>query len=102
MTFSWHESSGEALLTHSAARAAGIPTSGDKQFPVRVAGKNYRAVRVTVPYVQVGHHLLKDVSAGVLPPEAEDAGSFIGAGALQGLRANLNEQALRLQIQKSP
>ena len=41
-------------------------------------GRSVLARQVTIPYLRLGRHVVRDVPALLLPPEHEDAGSQIG------------------------
>ena len=54
--------------------------------------------RMKVPQLRFGRHVLRDVDAYILAPEAADIGARIGAGAFAGYRVQLDADRLVLTV----
>ncbi len=102
VTFSWTSSPEATLLTASAAEAAGIeiPVNAPTMRLTLSKDRNVTARRVTIPYLRMGKHLLRDVDAYVLPTEGEDFGSRMSVSAFTDVRCE--EQWERLRLVLSP
>lgn len=101
ITFSWIEASQQqTLITATAAERAGLSIPADApSAQVTLAGdRRVTARRITVPYLRLGACVLRNVSALVLPPEAEDWGSRIGREALAEHSVRVEAERLRLWI----
>jgi hypothetical protein len=101
ITFAWSDSSQQpTLITSSAAEAAGIqaPDGAASETISLSAGRSVEARRIVVPYIRLGACVLRDVSALLLPPEAEDWGNRIGRDALGDHSVKLEPERLRLWI----
>jgi uncharacterized coiled-coil protein SlyX len=98
VTFTWRESSEPVLLTANVAAAAGYDVPKDSpRANVRIGpDRQLVAQRVTIPYLRVGSHMVRDVEAFVLPPEGEDLGCHISAGSLRGVNARADLARLQL------
>jgi hypothetical protein len=99
-TFTWQESHEPTVITASLAEAAGIAAAESaSRVPVPAGGDRRVWTReVVIPYLRLGRHVVKDVPALLLPPEAEDLGSQIGSVALPGYQAVAEPARLRLLV----
>ena len=101
VTFTWHLSEEPTMVTASVLESVGL------EVPEDAAKKNFRfpdgnelAVReIRIPYLRFGRHVLKDVSAFVLPPEGERYGTQIGPVAFDGHSPHADAKKMRLVIQ---
>ncbi len=89
-------------ITTNMLEAAGFEVPPDAPRVSRTFGENRRlSVRqIAIPRLQLGKHTFRDVSAYVLPPQAEDLGGQIGSHALPGYRIVENVEQLRLTIER--
>ncbi len=100
VTFSWRESSEPTMLTASVIEATGLEVPEDAaKVQVRLPdGREITVREFEVPYMRFGNQLLRSVKAYALPPEAENAGTQIGASAFEGLAPKAEPQRLRLVL----
>jgi len=99
-TFTFSQSGDPTVIPDSLLRGSGLEISpktprqhyqrGNRKFDVRV---------VTIPYVRVGDHTLKDVRALVLPPEGEDLGARISRAAFHDFKVHVDGQRLRIRFE---
>jgi hypothetical protein len=89
VTFTWRESSEATVITAGIAQAAGIvPEPNAPQMTISCGpGRRVRANRVVLATLRFGKHVLRDVEAWLLPPEAEDCGCGISSSAFSGFQA---------------
>ena len=101
VTFTWHVSEGPTMLTASVLESVGLQVPRDAPKKVwRFPDGNELAVReIKIPYLRFGRHVLKDVSAFVLPPEGERYGTQIGPVAFEGQSPEADAKRMRLVIQ---
>lgn len=100
VTFTWRGSHDPTTLSTSMAEAAGLtipPTSPTVELPVQ-RNRTVKARVLRLPSVRLGKHVLRDVEAYVLPPEAEDLGAQLGLDALGDRIAREQPDRLRLLI----
>lgn len=101
LTFSLLET-GEhpTLLTATAAEAAGIVVPPDARHEsIAVPGfRQLTARKIELPYLRFGGCVLRNVTAYVLSPEAEDCGCRIGRQAFAEHSLKLEPERLRLWI----
>ena len=92
---------------HAAAEAFG-PDRGEVAHASHVfaggkgaarAGDDQHAKRVVLESLRFNKHVLRDVEAWLLPPEAEDCGCRIGSSAFAGFRAAAESAHLRFRIE---
>jgi hypothetical protein len=100
VTFTWRESSEPTMLTASVIEATGLEVSSDAaKMQYRLPdGREVTVREFEVPYLRFGNQLLPRVKALALPPEAENAGTQIGASAFEGLSPKAEPQNLRLVL----
>jgi hypothetical protein len=99
VTFTWLSSNEPLVLTDAVAEAAGLErNSADAdRVVIRVEpNRTLSASPATVATIRLGQHILHDVDALVLPPEAEDLGARIGVDAWSGYNVTLQLDRLRL------
>ncbi|MDX1944426.1 MAG: hypothetical protein SFU86_03395 [Pirellulaceae bacterium] len=102
VTFSWSDSlPAEIVLTASAAEAAGIvPAENAPRETITLpSGRRLACRKALVAYFQLGPCQLHGVMACVLPPEAEDAGNWLGRSALAEYQVRLVPEKLRMWIE---
>lgn len=101
ITFTWRTSSGPTLLTATALESAGFQVPRDAQRATLTVGKGRRLAvrRITIPYLQLGKHSLRNVPALALPPEGEDLGATIGRDAFVDFQITVQPQQFRLVIE---
>ncbi len=101
-TFTWKSSGSDVWLSRSLARLAGLELNSHAATSnLRIAGRDLVAIRATLPYLQFGDCTLRDLTVNVLPPEAEDLGSFIGPDAFPNHDVVAAPEKLRLLL-KAP
>jgi len=102
VTFTWSDSSQPTVVAHSALVGAGliVPDDAPREVYDADSGRQLQVARVTIPYVRVGKHVLRNVAALALPPEGEDLGCRIGGDAFGSLRAEPQPARLRLAIRE--
>lgn len=100
VTFTWSEEShGQLLLPASTLESCGLslPKSAPQQ-KVNLGDRHLLAHEVTVPSLRLGRHVVKSLSAFVLPPEGEDLGARLPRNALTGLKVSIELERLRLTM----
>ena len=103
VTFTWSDESDAAVqVTRSVIDAAGIDIPADAQFEEIAIGESrkVRAARIKLTELRIGKTVLRDVSALVLPPEAEDLGCTLPRSVLKGHSVQLEPERLRLWIDR--
>jgi hypothetical protein len=100
-TFSYLDSSEPAIIPATLAEAAGITVDPSAEpLSYRVDQRRTVAVRpATIPRLRLGGHVLRNVEAYVLPPDAEDLGARIGHLALGEYRITIEPQRLECKIE---
>ena len=102
LTFSYMGTGSEpTLIPQNLAEAAGLAI--DKHAPkikLRFGKREETAWRTKVPQLRFGRHVLHDVEAYILAPEAADLGARISAPAFAGYRVQLDPDRLLLTISK--
>jgi hypothetical protein len=97
VTFSWHPGQKALLIPSSMAEIAGIKVPDDAtEVIVRQGDRSVRVRQFALPYLQFGSCLLRDVRAGLLPPEAEDLGASLGEAAFEGYVVTVQRERLRI------
>lgn len=101
VTFSFHPQDGPLLLAASVGQRLSLSDKSFSESPqeVEVSGRRLMARPVKLASLRLGPVVLKDVSALVLPPEAEDLGSHLSASTLSGLRTSLQPRRMTLAIE---
>lgn len=100
VTFTWSEEShGQLLLPASTLESSGLtlPANAPQQ-EVNLGDRRLLAREVLVPSLRLGRHVVKNVSAFVLPPEGEDLGPRLPRSVLTGLRINIELERMRLTV----
>lgn len=102
VTFTWsEESDAEVQVTRSVIDAAEIDINDAPSEEVAIGeGRKIRAARIMLGELRLGKTILRDVSALVLPPEAEDIGCTLPRSALKGHEVQLEPERLRLWIDR--
>ena len=102
VTFTWSEESDAVVqVTRSVIDAAGIDISDASIEEIAIGeGRKMRAARIKLGEIRLGKTVLRDVSALVLPPEAEDLGCILPRSALKGHSVQLEPERLRLWIDR--
>ncbi len=100
LTFSFVGTGEPTLIPQNLAEAAGLIVNVKAaQTKLRVAkDRDEMAWRMKVPRLRFGRHVLHDVDAYILAPEAADIGARIGAGAFAGYRVQLDADRLLLTV----
>lgn len=100
-TFTWKTESQPTVLTASMLEGAGLSVPRDAASTTLAfdRGRQVTARQVTVPAIRFGRHVLTDVPAWVLPPEAEDLGAQIGPPAFADYGVRCEPERLRMVIQ---
>ncbi len=104
LTFTWRPGKTPTLITSSIAQSAGIqidPAATTVMAP-NTPGRQIPARQVTLESLRFGKHVLTNVTAFVLPPEAEDYGAQIGPEAFAGFEVKPDPVLLQLTIQGAP
>jgi hypothetical protein len=99
-TFTWRESHEPTIVTTSLAEACGISVASSaarRQMSV-ARGRQVWVREIEIPYLRLGRFVIRDVAAWLLPPEAEDVGSQLGAAALPGYAVVARPEKFQLQI----
>ena len=91
LTFSFGDTSQRTVILQSQADAAGLKVDdAAPRVKYRVApGRDEMVQIVRIPRLRFGRLVLTNVEAGILPPEAAEAGARIGPGAFEGHRVHL-------------
>ena len=100
LTFTWSEETGAIpYLPASAVESCGLSVPGEApQKQIRLAGRSLSIREVVIPALRLGRHVVKDISAWLLPPEGEDLGARLPRVALRDLRANIELDRLRMTL----
>ena len=103
LTFSFGDTSQRTVILQSQADAAGLKVDdAAPRVKYRVApGRDEMVQIVRIPRLRFGRLVLTNVEAGILPPEAAEAGARIGPGAFEGHRVHLDAEHLLLDIPAS-
>jgi len=100
-TFSYFEEDQNqpTLLTDSLAQTLGIvPAASSPKRTLKSGNQVLQVHEVQLPPLRIGKHVFTGVYALLLPPEAEDRGCQISAGALREVHAALEPRAMTLRI----
>ena len=100
LTFSFMGTGQQTLIPQNLAEAAGLTIDAKTpKIKLRVAaGRDEMAWRIKVPQLRFGRHVLNDVEAYILAPEAADIGARIGAQAFAGYHVQLDADHLLLIV----
>jgi len=101
VTFTWKTETQPTVLTASMLEGAGLSVPRDAPSTTLAfdRGRQVTARQITVPAIRFGRHVLADVSAWVLPPEAEDLGAIIGPQAFGDYGVRCEPERLRMVLQ---
>ena len=100
ITFTWNEYDEPTMLTASVIEASGLKVPKDAErlkhrFP---DGRELVVRRFEIPYLRFGRHVLKNVEALALPPEAERYGAQIGPTGFADHSPRAEPEKMRLVI----
>jgi hypothetical protein len=100
LTFSFMGTSSPTLIPQNLAEAAGLSIDEHAQkIKLRLGGgREEMGWRTKVPQLRFGSHVLHDVEAYILAPEAADVGARIGAQAFVGYHVQLDADRLLLVV----
>lgn len=100
VTFTWSgESNGSLLLPASVLESCGLTLANDAPTrQLKLAGRSLTTREVVLPALRLGRHVVKDLTALVLPPEGEDLGARLPRSVLSNLRVSIELDRLRLTI----
>jgi hypothetical protein len=99
VTFSWLSSNEPLLLTDGVAESVGVDRNAADAVSIHLeSGRTQPAQPATLASVRLGRHVLHEVPAYVLPPEAEDAGARIGVDAWSDYEVAVQLDRLRLIV----
>ncbi len=98
LTFTLDNVDEPALIPQNLAEAAGLSIDSDapkKTYHVG-DGRDVKVQVVKIAQVRLCGHVIKNVTAYILPPEAADVGARVGPNSLPGMHLHVN--AARFQI----
>jgi hypothetical protein len=100
LTFSYMGTGQQTLIPQDLAEAAGLAVDAKaRKIKLRLGGgREEMAWQTKVPQLRFGRHVLHDVEAYILAPEAADLGARIGAQAFTGLHVQLDADRLLLVV----
>ena len=100
VTFTWtEESRGLFLLPASILEPCGLAVMGNApQQLVTLGDRRLMSRELTIPTLRLGRHVVKNLTAWILPPEGEDLGARLPRSVLAGLRINIELDRLRLTV----
>lgn len=98
-TFSYVEEEAPTVIPASLVQLAGLEVSeSGKRMNLTYGDRIVVGREVILPQLRLGRHVLNDVPAWVLPPEAEDLGARISRQALEKLEPTLDRKRLELTV----
>ena len=100
LTFSFMGTGQQTLIPQNLAEAAGLTIDANaRKIKLRLGGgREEMAWQTKVPQLRFGRHVLHDVEAYILAPEAADLGARIGAQAFAGYHVQLDADHLLLVV----
>jgi len=88
------------LITSTAGQSMGLTPQPDAmKRDYRRGDRTVKVTEVSIPSVRLGAIILRDVSALLLPPEAEDLASQLAIRSIEGYRTELVERRMALAIE---
>jgi hypothetical protein len=102
VTVTWMTSNEPLVLTDALAEVVGLDRETTISDPLAIQvepGRTLSAQPVTVDTIRLGRHVVHDVRAFVLPPEAEDLGARMGVATWSEYAVTLQLDGLRLVIE---
>jgi hypothetical protein len=103
LTFTLDNVDEPMLIPQNLAEAAGLQIDpAAPQSTYRVAeGRDVKAQTIKIERVRLGGHVVKNVPAYILPPEAADLGARIGQNSLPGLHLHMNAAKFQINLTTS-
>jgi hypothetical protein len=100
LVFTWSPAESRVVITTNMAELAQLEVSQGKPARLRVAGRDVMATQIEISTLRFGRHVLRNVQACVLPPEAEDLGARLGPKVFAPLVAAPQAERLQLVIEE--
>jgi Aspartyl protease len=103
LTFTLDSVDEPALIPQNLAEAAGLPIDADApKTTYHVSdGRDVKAQVIKIGQVRLAGHVVKSVTAYILPPEAADLGARVGPNSLPGMHLHVNAARFQIVVETS-
>jgi hypothetical protein len=103
LTFTLGNVDEPAIIPQNLAEAAGLsvdPDAPKKTFHVSES-RDVKAQVIKIGQVRLAGHVVKNVTAYILPPEAADVGARVGPNSLPGMHLHVNAARFQIVVETS-